>query len=179
MSLKQVGERYASTLLNLAKEKGVEDKVRSNMDILSESLKVRELSSALSSPIIDDAKKKSILKAIFDSKVEPMTINFLGLMIDKGREQAIGEAISSYISLYNADKNIKRVKITTASKLEESDFEKLKNRIKEKYFSNCELEIIHDIDEQLIGGFVLEFDDQLLDASIKNGLKKLSLKYSN
>ncbi len=179
MSLKQAGERYAATLLSLAKERNVEDKVRGDMDVLRDAFDVKELIEAVKSPIIEGDKKKNLLKAVFEGKVESITLDFLNLMIDKGRDKAMIDAMQSYIGLYNAHKNIKRVNITTASELEESDLESLKNKVKEKYFKDCELEIVHSVDASLIGGFVMEFDDQLLDASLKNSLKRLAVKYSN
>ena len=179
MSAKQASVRYAQTLLVFAEEKNLEGKVREDAGMLLESLEHKGLWESIKSPILGNSKKKDILKAVFGGKIQEVSLNFLGLMVDKGRDGLIKEALHSYTDLYNKAKKIKHIKLSTATELSDEDFGKLTDRIKKKYFEDSTLEIQRVVDADLIGGFILEFDDKLLDASLRNSLKKLATKYSN
>jgi F-type H+-transporting ATPase subunit delta len=177
--MNQAAERYAETLIELAFEKKNEDQVRDDMQLVGQALSNQDLSSAILSPIVDDATKKQIVEKLFDGKIQAISLNFIKLIIDKGRDQLLQAAAEIYQKLYNERKGIQTVHLTTAAALTNEQFDTLKTKVKDKYFADKQLDIHHHIDESLIGGFVLEFNNQLVDASIKNKLSKLLNTYSN
>jgi F-type H+-transporting ATPase subunit delta len=107
-----------------------------------------------------------------------MTTAFIRLMIRKGRESYLPEVITAFISQYKVNKNIYIVKLTTASVLSED----LKNAIVKQVRStsdmvNIELEM--SVNEDLIGGFVLQTGDKLVDASVAYDLKNIARQFEN
>jgi F-type H+-transporting ATPase subunit delta len=50
--------------------------------------------------------------------------------------------------------------------------------IVKKLSNRKEVELEEKIDKDLIGGFILNVEDKQIDASIRNNLKKLKLKFS-
>lgn len=179
MSLKQAAERYAKTLLDLSFEQKIEEGVRQDMDFVGATLEHEQLRQSLMSPIVEAATKKSVLKKLFEHEVHELSLKFLYLLIDKGREELITEAVGSFVQQYNERNGIQPVDLTTAADLDKSAFKELTDKISKDYFQGKQLEIRQHVDESLVGGFILEFNNQRIDTSVKGKLAKLLKSYSN
>ncbi len=86
--------------------------------------------------------------------------------------------MSSFLNQYNVIKNIHKVKLTTAVAVSEA----IKNSFIEKIkaassIENIELET--KVNEQLIGGFMLEMDGKLIDATILRDLNDVKKQFAN
>jgi F-type H+-transporting ATPase subunit delta len=175
----RLASRYAKSLIDLAIERDQLEKVFADMQSLQQVLKSsRDFTNLLRSPIIKADKKKQVVEAIINGKVSDMTSSFVHLLIAKGRESNLSEIITAFINQYKGYKNIYAVKLTTAFPVDED----LKNIIidqirKTSDMQNIELETV--VNENLIGGFVLETGDKLIDASIAHELKKISKEFEN
>jgi F-type H+-transporting ATPase subunit delta len=175
----RLASRYAKSLLDLSVEKGHLEEVYADILWLQAVCKnSRDFVSLLRSPVIKADKKEKIVAAVIGSKVSSITNAFTNLMITKNRESHLPEVITSFISQYKVHKNIHVVKLTTASPVTEE----LKNRIISQVkntsdMKNIELET--SVDESLIGGFVLEAGDKLVDASISYDLKHIARQFEN
>ena len=107
-----------------------------------------------------------------------MTLSFLRLMINKTREAVLPEVISSFIQLYKKKKNIYTVKLTTASEVSEDVKKSIVNQVKKTSdMQNIELETF--VNPDIIGGFVLQAGDKLVDASISYDLKEIARQFEN
>lgn len=175
----RLAARYAKSLIDLAVEKGQLEQVFADMQWLQAACKSsRDFVNLLRSPIIKPDAKKKIVEAVTAGKVSTLTAAFNALLINKGRESNLPEIASAFIAAYKAHKNIQTVKLTTASAISEA----LKNQIvaqikKTGGFENVELE--QKVDENLIGGFVLQVGDKLVDASIAYDLKHIARQFEN
>ncbi len=179
MSMKQAAERYARTLLDLSFDQKIEEKVRRDIDFVGATLEHDQLEHSLMSPIIEGARKKKILKQLFESQIQNLSLKFLYMLIDKGREQLMIDALASFVKQYNERKGIQPVELTTAANLDKAAYKNLTDKISEKYFQGKQLEIRKHEDESLVGGFILEFNNQRIDTSVKGKLAKLLKSYSN
>ncbi len=175
----RLASRYAKSLLDLSIEKGQLEKVYTDMQWLQQVTKSnRDFVNFLRSPIIKADKKTKIVDAVVSGAVSEITLAFLRLLINKGRESNFPEIITSFISLYKSHKNIHTVKLTTATPVSEA----LKNEIisqvkKTGGFENIELET--SVDSNLIGGFLLQAGDKLIDASIAADLRTIARQFEN
>jgi len=175
----RLASRYAKSLIDLAIEKNQLENVFADMQWLQQVARShRDFTNLLRSPIIKADKKKKVVDAVIKSKVSGITSSFIDLLIIKGRESNLQEIIGSFISLYKVHKNIHTVKLITATPLNDE----LKNKIiaqikKTSSMKNIELETV--VDKELIGGFVLEAGDKLIDASVAHELKQISRKFEN
>jgi F-type H+-transporting ATPase subunit delta len=175
----RLASRYAKSLVGLALEKGELEKVFADMQWLQEVIKgSRDFANLLRSPIIKGDKKEKIVEAIIGGRVTNMTSLFLRLLIAKGRESNLPEIITSFISQYKEYKNIHPVKLTTASPINENLKKAIIDQIKRTSdMQNIELETV--VNKDLIGGFVLEAGDKLIDASIAYDLKQIARQFEN
>ena len=171
--------RYAKSLIDLSVEKDQLEKVYADMQWLQAVVKSsREFVNLLRSPVIKGDKKEKIIEAVTKDKLSGLTTVFIRLMIRKSRESFLPEVITAFVSQYKAHKNIYPVKLTTAAPLSDD----LKNAIIKQIRStsvmqNIELETA--VNESLIGGFVLQAGDQLVDASIAYDPKYIARQFEN
>jgi F-type H+-transporting ATPase subunit delta len=179
MSNTRVASRYAKSLLDLAIEQGHLEQVYSDMIYLQRLTKEsREFLNLLRSPVVKAETKNKALAAVTTGKVSALTASFVNLMVTKGREAAMPEIITSFIKQYKDKKGIQIIKLTTAVPMTEA----VKNAIvlqvkKTQPIQNLELEEV--VDPNIIGGFVLQAGDKLIDASVLYDLKNISRQFEN
>ncbi|MBL7761812.1 MAG: ATP synthase F1 subunit delta [Chitinophagaceae bacterium] len=175
----RLATRYAKSLLDLSIEKGQLEEVYADMQWLEKVTKTSpDFVAVLRSPVIKADKKQKIVEAVVGGKVNAITGGFTNLLIAKGRESNLPEIITSFIAQYKGYKNIFIVKLTTATPVDE----KLKGQIIEQVRKTSDMyniELQTSVNEALIGGFVLQAGDKLVDASIAYDLHEIARQFEN
>lgn len=178
MAQSRVASRYAKALLDLAKESNVLDRVYNDISLLQNTLvQSKELTSLMSNPVLPQAKKKSIFSAIFQDKMDKMSFGFFDLVLGKRRESDIKEIAESFIHQYNNEKGITKVELTTAVPIDAATEQSIINKIKQTANLN-EIQLHKTVDESIIGGFIVEFNNRILDNSIQSNLNTIKRRYS-
>ncbi|MEY2828919.1 MAG: synthase subunit delta [Bacteroidota bacterium] len=168
--------RYAKSLIDLAIEKNQLDVVYNDAVYFNTVAQNSDFAMMMRSPIIKSDKKNAIFQAIFQNSISEITASFLKIVIQKGREIFLKDMMLEVENQYNAIKGIKTVKLTTAVSVDSTTTDKIKNLIQQTAtLTNVNLKT--SVNEKLIGGFVLEFDDKLFDASILNDLKAIKKQF--
>lgn len=173
----RLANRYAKCLIDLAVEQNQLEAVYADMKLMQAVCAgSREFVNLLRSPIITPEKKAAVLKSVTEGKVSALTASFNNLVITKGRESGLPEIIHAVIEQYNALKGIHHVKLTTAIEVSDDIKNALSSKLsKEAGLGKIELET--KTDESLIGGFVLEFNNNLVDASIARDLADIKKQF--
>ncbi len=173
----RLAARYAKSIIDLAVEQKQLEEVHNDMQFLSAVAKSsREFVSVLQSPIIPADKKEKIFDAVTKDKVCQMTASFLKLLVTKNREFFLVEIINAVIDQYNAIKGIHKVKLTTAIAISDDVKNAIVSKIKsDTSMQNIQLETV--VKEELIGGFVLEFNNNLVDASVARDLRDVKKQF--
>jgi len=179
MPNQRVASRYAKSLLDLALEKGQLEEVYADMLYLQQLNKgSREFLNLLRSPVIKADVKIKAINAVTKGKISELTVAFTTLLINKTREADLPEIITSFIQQYKQKKNINIVKLTTAVPVSEAVKQQIVEQVKKTGgMQNIELESI--VDPNIIGGFVLQTGDKLVDASIAYDLKHVARQFEN
>ena len=173
----RVTSRYAKSLIDLAQEKNILENVKNDMLSFIEVYKANQnFASALESPIIDNTTKIAILQGIFKGQASDLTLRFFELTSAKKRENALFAIAQQFLVLYNEIKGIKNVAVYSAIPLSASVKTTLSNVITKALAK--EVILNENIDESLIGGFVLRIDDKQIDNAIKNHLSQIRKKFS-
>lgn len=179
MSVQRIATRYAKSLLDLAVERGNVEEVFQDVQVFNEALKNRDFYLALKSPIISGPKKVSILNALFGESFSELTIAFLKILVKKGREPYIPDITREFNSQYKKMKHISSVRITTAQPLSESALNDILEKLKASSSTDQEVEIDTHVDPKLIGGFIIQFDDKIFDASVHTKLEELRKEFKD
>lgn len=179
MSNARLAGRYAKSLIDLATEQNQLETIYADMKYIQAVCKSnQDFVNVLRSPIIKADQKNSIINAITKDKVSLLTNSFTVLLVKKGRETDLPEMANAFIEQYNALKGIHQVTLTTAVDVSEEVKKSIEQKVKaESQFSSVELTT--KTDESLIGGFVLEFNNNLVDASIARDLKDIKKQFLN
>ena len=175
----RLAARYAKSLLDLSIEKDQLEQVYADMQWLKAVCASNpDFVNLLRSPIIKGDKKTKILAAVTESKIGVLTTAFNNLLIAKSREGNLPEVITAFIDQYKKHKNIYVVKLTTAVPLSDE----VKKQIVaqgQKTSEMKQIELETSVDEGIIGGYVLQTGDTLMDASIAYDLKNIARQFEN
>lgn len=175
----RLASRYAKSLLDLAVEKGQLEKVYADMLYLQQLTKdSREFLNLLRSPIVSSEKKLTTVDAVIGKNVSELTAAFTRLLINKNREAELPEIIVAFIKQYKEKKGIHTVKLTTAVPVSEAVKNQIIDQVK-RTSGMQDIEVESIVDPNIIGGFVLQTGDKLIDASIAYDLKHVSRHFEN
>jgi F-type H+-transporting ATPase subunit delta len=171
--------RYAKSLIDLSVEKNQLDAVYEDMLFLEKVCKGnRDFVNLLKSPIITTDKKEKIFDTIAHDNIGDLAASFNKLLIKKGRENYLPEIVTAFIEQYKNYRGINIVKLITA--VPASD--ELKNSITNKIKSALRMEHIElntEVNPDIIGGFVLEIGDKLVDASVAFELHNIRKEFES
>lgn len=173
MSVQRIAGRYAKSLLDLAREQNKLDRVLEDVKSFQAASKNRDFYLLLKSPIVNARKKLSILDALFKDKYDEMTMAFLRILVNKGREPYLPEVAEEFITQYKKIKHISTVKVTTAKPMTAAAMEALKAKLTASDATAQSVEIETAVNPELIGGFILELDDKIYDASVAQKLEEV------
>ena len=178
MAESRVASRYVKSLLGLAVEQNALEAVHADMQLFDKVCRSnRDFAVMLQSPIIKHDKKKDILEAIFKGKVHTLTLAIIDILTKKNREPLLPAIAAEFENAYNQYKGIEKATVTTTIAIDE----KLKKEIEEmvkKLSGKKQVALETKVDNNLIGGFILNVGDRQIDASIKNKLKALKVKFT-
>ncbi len=177
MSNTRLSYRYAKALLDLAVEKQQLQEVHKDVLLLNNALdNSRDFSLLVKSPIIKADKKMAILDRLFNGKINVITQSFLGIMVRKHRESYLHEVADAFLAQYNQLQQIVSARLTTAEPVGEEVVQQIKNLVIQRT-GKKNVELLVKSDPFLIGGFILEYEDKLMDTSIQQKLQDLELKF--
>ena len=171
-----IPQRYAKALYKLAVERGNAEKVYLEMKTVAESFADNpDLQKVLSNPFVNREDKEKLLLTAAGDMVEDDYRSFVKLILDRKRAEYARLMALAYCDIYRKENKIAQVRIITASRLDDTMMQKLRD-IVTKAYPGMTLEFSYDIDPDLIGGFVIDVDGQRLNASISNEIEQLRLK---
>ena len=178
MSDFKVASRYAKSLLDLSIEQKVVDEVQQDMQTFNNICRhSRDFYLMLKNPIINPHKKLKILDEIFSGKFHKVSLSIFRLITQKQRESYLPAICRQFLFQYNIYKGIETAEVTTTFPLNEdlrSEFISVVRKMTGK-----EVRLDEIVDKEILGGFVLKFNDRQVDDSLAGKLKELKLKFQN
>lgn len=177
MRVTLLAKRYAQALFDLAIETKSLEKVAKDMALISAVIEEnRELKLMLRNPVLDSPKKNNVLSKVFKAHIEELSLRFLLLITRKGRERYIQYIATAFSDIYKEYKNIVDVQLTSAYETDKAIKDsvlKVMSSVTDKSIDLSEI-----IDEDIIGGFLINMEDYQYDASVKTQLKRLRKEFS-
>jgi F-type H+-transporting ATPase subunit delta len=179
MSVITISKRYAKSLIDLSLEQNRLEQTNNEVrDIVNLIHQNRDLALILKSPIIKEDTKQTIFKKILEGKVSDLMLAFVAIVIKKKREPYLLSILNAFVEKYNELKDITSVTVTTAVPVDDQFKADIIELMKQKY-DKKNIIVSEKVNEELIGGFVLEFEDKKLDTSVSYQLDKLRKELKN
>ena len=172
MDIGVISVRYARALVKSAAGMKLEDQVYQEMQSLYKSyLDVPELRFTIDNPMLPKDKKQTLLVTALGEKPSELSKKFVALVLREGRESTLQFMAASYITLYRKQKNIIRGKLTTATAVSPETEDKMRRMVEAR--SQGTVEFKTEVNPDIIGGFILEYDTYRMDASVRSKLNSI------
>lgn len=172
----KISIRYAKALLGSATEQKVADKVYNNMCTLEQSFRqFTTLQEILENPSVATNEKAQMLKLACGKNIQDITSHFIDFVLKQGRSTQLLWMALMYQELYRKINNTVVTNLTSAIELPVA----LQNKIVAWIEKNrgVKVELRTEINPDIIGGYIIDIDNNRLDASISGQLSKLN-KYA-
>ncbi|MBO7578086.1 MAG: F0F1 ATP synthase subunit delta [Prevotella sp.] len=177
MDIGVISVRYARALLKSATEAKIEDAVYTEMQQLAKSyVEVPQLRFTIDNPMLSKEKKEALLLTAVGEKSSDLTKTFIKLVLKEDRERVMQFIANSYVTLYRQQKNIIRGRLITAAAVTPATEQKMRQMVEGK--TNGTVEFESEVDPDIIGGFILEYDTYRMDASVKTKLNSILTQLS-
>ena len=169
MDIGVISVRYARALLKSAVQTKCDDQVYSDMATLAKSfVDVPQLRTTINNPTISQESKRQLLVT---ASATPLTKRFVDLVLKEGRESFMVFIASSYITLYRKQKNIIHGRLITATTVSPETEQKMRSIVESK--TQGTVEFLTEVNPDIIGGFILEYDTYRMDASVQSQLRNI------
>ena len=177
MSKSVLANKIGYSLFEVAKENNSLEQVSYE---LNEVAKVVNESSdfvtLMNNPNIEKIKKINLIDASF-SGVNKYVVNVVKILAGNLQISLINFVLEQFTELFNRYSNSVVVKVESASPLTELQLENLKEKLKNELQLE-KVELNNFVDESLLGGFKLTYNNKVVDASIKAKLSAIKAKIS-
>jgi F-type H+-transporting ATPase subunit delta len=169
--MEEAARVYSEALFDVAKQRRKLDAIRDELAQFADALEAdRELQVFFFSPYFSSAEKVDGLKrAIRDA--DPEFVNFLELLVEKGRMPEIFRIRRQFEELWKQENKRIDVTVTSAVELDPAVVSKIGEEIERQ--TGRKVELASRVDGDILGGIVLQVGNMVLDASIRARLEKL------
>lgn len=176
-----LAKTYARSLLELAQARGGRELIEKVLgeleDILEMARADARFSEFLASRVVTSSDRAASLRTMFESVVDPLTLNFLLVLNRKGRLGYIIPIVAALDQAVQAAFGRVEVDVFTATPLDSQGLTSVRERLQTTLKRDV---VVHPyVDGSMIGGVKFRIGDQLVDASIQTRLRKLRDRLSN
>ena len=153
MDIGVISVRYARALLKSATEQQLDDAVYQEMQLLAKSyIDVPQLRQTIDNPMLSKDKKETLLLTAVGGEPTPLTRAFIALVLKEDREPVMQF-------------------IANAARVSPATEQKMRQMVESK--TNGTVEFETEVNPDIIGGFILEYDTYRMDASVKAKLNSI------
>ncbi|MBE3583207.1 MAG: ATP synthase F1 subunit delta [Limnochordaceae bacterium] len=167
----KLARQYAQALVEAAVVRGLVGRVEKDLDEVRSWWELAEFRLFLSEVRIPVARKKEVLAQLGQGRLDPLTIHFLQLVVERGRQRALPAICEAYRAQADIVRRQVRADVFTAQPLEPGDLELLRQRL--EVFSGRVVSLRPVVDSSLLGGVRIQLGDLILDGSVAGRLRRL------
>jgi F-type H+-transporting ATPase subunit delta len=169
--MEEIARVYAEALFGVAKDKGKLDEIHEQLGEIADAIaENRDLQVFFFSPYFSSAEKRAGIGRVL-SGAESELVNFLELLAEKHRMPVLFRIRRRFDEMWAKEKRRLAVRLTSAVDLPKDVVEEVGSQIEEQTGQTIELET--NVDENVLGGIVLQVGNMVLDASVRNKLERL------
>lgn len=167
----EIARIYAQSLFKAAEGRGKVDSIKQQLDQFAEAVQQNsQLQLLLFSPYFSGQEKSDALDRVIEG-AEPEFLNFLKLLAEKHRLPALQRIRAGYEALWAEYHKLLPVTVTSAVELPPETIAKIGQSVESQ--TGRKVELTGRVDQDIIGGLVLQVGNMVLDASIHGRLERL------
>jgi F-type H+-transporting ATPase subunit delta len=169
--------RYADALVKYVQETGNGKSVCRQAEKLARILdEVPDLSRMIAAKdVVPAAKKRELLRAALGEPMAPELDRFIDLLLANGRIGSLRMVLRDFGDRYRRSLGLRKARLKVAVPPSEELLTRLKALVKERTGDEAVIEVV--VDPDLIGGFVFDIDDAIIDKSVARKLELIRLQF--
>ena len=172
MARRVSGKRYGQAIFELAQEQGEAGQWGQDLTVVAEAFNDMDFNALLKHAGVSAEDKQSAIDAVLGG-VNQAVRNMVSLLVARGLVDTVPGACEEYAELLDRQEGRQRVEVTTAIPLEPAETERITEFISR--LIGREVVVTARVDEEVLGGLVIQIGDRLLDGSARarlNGLRE-------
>jgi F-type H+-transporting ATPase subunit delta len=174
-----VSDPYAEALMSIAQANGLEDhfgdELRGFLWLLRES---EDFEAFLANPLLKPEDKKAVIRRLAGDGVNPLLVNFLQFLVDRRRIIFLESIANKYLELLRKLRNAVLAEVISASELNDHQRAELTEKVKAMTGATY-VELNVKVDPSLLGGVIVKVGSQVLDASLRGQLRRISINLTS
>jgi F-type H+-transporting ATPase subunit delta len=170
MSFSQVSGRYATALFELAREKGVLERVQADVERLGRELADREVAAFLNDARVPLERKRARLETL-QGALHPLTMDFVRYLLDKRRLEVLRELQAAFKASLLRERNAVEGVVESPRPLGQGELAELAVALGARL--GKEVELTGRVNTELIAGVRVFIDNKLIDQSALGRLEAL------
>ncbi|MGH8007992.1 MAG: ATP synthase F1 subunit delta [Candidatus Binatia bacterium] len=164
--------RYAKALLGLATEQGMQERVGTELSQVASVLADPTLAQVLALPTLPLKTRKEIVEQLVKTlSLEPLLSNFFRVLAENDRLGALGEVERAYQHLLERALGRVRATVRSAAPLSEEELKEVVDAF--SHLTHMTVIPTVELNQELLGGVVIEIEGRVYDASLKTQLQRL------
>ncbi|NEQ99051.1 MAG: F0F1 ATP synthase subunit delta [Cyanothece sp. SIO2G6] len=169
---------YAQALMDTAQANELTDRIAEDLRAILELLESSaDLKPFLDNPLVKPEAKKAVIRQVLASTAQPYTLNFLMLLVDKGRILFLEGICKQYQALLRQLNQVVLAEVVSATPLSGSQQDAIRSKVVQMTGAR-EAELETSLDTALIGGVIIKVGSQVVDASLRGQLRRIGLQLS-
>ncbi len=168
-----VEKRYAEALINISVAQDQVDAFQQDLkafaDVYSGDPYFKEF---LLNPKNEISIKKDVVQKAFSGKVKADIINYVSLLLDKGRIKHLPAIYEEFVRMADEKRSVLNMNIISAVPLDPAQLKTITEKYA-KLYSASSVKAEVTVDASLIGGVRVVIGDKMIDATVKGRLNDL------
>jgi F-type H+-transporting ATPase subunit delta len=172
----EISEPYAQAIMSLAQSNNLVDQIGEDMAGILGLLKDSpEFLACVESPLVGVEAKKAVLNQAFGSQVHPFTLKFLLVLVDRGRITFLENICQQFRVLLRQLQKTVLAEVTSAVEISDEQRESIRHQVL-AMTQATQVEFETRIDPDLIGGVIIKVGSQVIDASLRSQLRRITMR---
>ena len=168
----RVAKRYASALFHAGRRLGKTEAVQADLDgLVLLWQQTPALRHAMESPLVPPERKHGLMRRALEGKVDPLTLGFLDLLVEKRRESILPEVREEYLRQADAARGLIRAHAQVAVPIDDGQRAALVAGLERRTGKRIELTV--ETSPAVLGGVLVRMLDTVIDGSVRGSLERL------
>ncbi len=167
-----ISHRYARAIFGAALEENKLARVAGDLaNVLALNRQDPAFLNFLMTPEVLTDGKEGFIRTVFGPQLDPLTVNFLLLLMDKKRIAHLPGICEDVQRLYEEHQGLLRAEVLSAVPLDAAQEARLKKELDRLTGKDVRLE--KRLDPSVLGGVVVHLGKKVIDRSLRRGLREL------